>query len=298
MSAHAIVGRTCAQRLKSVLALEVAQLRRGRTAIGLATVMVENDFGSAAYEHRLRSLSAELDVHFRSHVVPADVQLSALLDIIADLNVAEDVSGILVLRLLPSHIDEATVFRGLQPEMDIKSLHPETGLLALGLPRFVPSTAASVVHLRDTWLESVGEECADFYHRSLIVVGRSKNFGKPAILLGYVRELSSRSTSGRVIRSGSAGTRGVPTSSFSPLARWNWSRQNTSARPRWSSTWASIPQRSRQPGTNGGRRRLHLGRPVCSGHHSSARRPRPCHGRGVAAQHGAGCGAVRWRLRQ
>jgi 5,10-methylene-tetrahydrofolate dehydrogenase/methenyl tetrahydrofolate cyclohydrolase len=59
------------------------------------------------------------------------------------------VSGILVLRPLPPQIDEATVFRCIRPEKDIEAVHPENaGLLALGVPRFVPSTAASAFHLR------------------------------------------------------------------------------------------------------------------------------------------------------
>jgi hypothetical protein len=59
----------------------------------------------------------------------------------------------------------------------------------VGTPRYVPSTAASVFHLLDTWLDTVGEDRADFYHRSLIVVvGRSNNVGEPAISLAYDRQ--------------------------------------------------------------------------------------------------------------
>jgi len=53
----------------------------------------------------------------------------------------------------------------------------------------VPSTAASIFSLLDSWLDSVGEDRASFYHRSLIVVvGRSSNVGKPAISLAYDRQ--------------------------------------------------------------------------------------------------------------
>jgi methylenetetrahydrofolate dehydrogenase (NADP+) / methenyltetrahydrofolate cyclohydrolase len=94
------------------------------------------------------------------------------------------------LRPLPPHVNEAVVFRAIDPCKDIEAVHPENaGLLALGVPRFVPSTAASAFHLLDTWLDEVGEDRADFYHRSLIVVvGRSNNVGKPAISLGYDRQ--------------------------------------------------------------------------------------------------------------
>jgi methylenetetrahydrofolate dehydrogenase (NADP+)/methenyltetrahydrofolate cyclohydrolase len=69
-------------------------------------------------------------------------------------------------------------------------VHPENaGLLALGTPRFVPSTPAAVFHLLDTYLDTVGEDRAQFYRRStMVVVGRSNNVGKPAVSLGYARQ--------------------------------------------------------------------------------------------------------------
>src|SRR5206468_120703 len=117
--------------------------------------------------------------HYAARRLPANASQSQLLGLIAELNAAPEVSGILVLRPLPDHIDEATVFQALAPLKDIEAVHPENaGLLALGAPRFVPSTAASVFHLLDNWLDSIGENRADFYHRSLIlVVGRSNNVG-------------------------------------------------------------------------------------------------------------------------
>jgi methylenetetrahydrofolate dehydrogenase (NADP+) / methenyltetrahydrofolate cyclohydrolase len=73
---------------------------------------------------------------------------------------------------------------------DVEALHPENaGLLALGVPRYVPSTVASVYHVLDSWLDESGQDRFAFYHRSLIVVvGRSNNVGKPAVSLAYDRQ--------------------------------------------------------------------------------------------------------------
>jgi methylenetetrahydrofolate dehydrogenase (NADP+)/methenyltetrahydrofolate cyclohydrolase len=195
MSAQVIDGRAAARALKEGLTVDVARLREDRIGIGLATVMVGDGFSSGAYERRLRRLTAELGVPYLSRSLPGDAAEADLLDVLAELNSSPEVSGILILRPLPAHIDEATVFRAIAPHKDIEAVHPENaGLLALGTPRFVPSTAASVFHLLDTWLDSVGENRADFYHRSLIVVvGRSNNVGKPAISLGYERQATVES---------------------------------------------------------------------------------------------------------
>jgi methylenetetrahydrofolate dehydrogenase (NADP+) / methenyltetrahydrofolate cyclohydrolase len=190
-----IDGRAVARRLKAGLTGKIQQLREGGVGIGLATVLVGDDYGSAAYERRLRRLSQELGIPYEQHVVPATAGQDELVGVVSALNERPDVSGVLVLRPLPEHVDESVVFRAIAPEKDIEAVHPENaGLLALGVPRFVPSTAASVFHLLDSWLDGVGEDRAAFYHRSLIVVvGRSNNVGKPCISLGYARQAAVKS---------------------------------------------------------------------------------------------------------
>jgi methylenetetrahydrofolate dehydrogenase (NADP+) / methenyltetrahydrofolate cyclohydrolase len=130
-----------------------------------------------------------------------------VIDVVAELNRSPAVSGILVLRPLPPQIDEATVFRCIRPEKDIEAVHPENaGLLALGVPRFVPSTAASAFHLLDTWLEDSGENRADFYRRStIVVVGRSNNVGKPAVSLAFERQAAVLSIDEWASRTGGLG---------------------------------------------------------------------------------------------
>ncbi|NMH82099.1 bifunctional 5,10-methylene-tetrahydrofolate dehydrogenase/5,10-methylene-tetrahydrofolate cyclohydrolase, partial [Pseudonocardia xinjiangensis] len=190
MNVQVIDGRACARALKQSLEADVAGLHGEGLGIGLATVVVGEEYGSAAYERRLHRLADEFGVAYSPQVLPADAGQDQVMARISELNADPGVSGILVLRPLPPHIDETAVFRAIEPRKDIEAVHPENaGLLALGVPRFVPSTAASCFHLLDTWLDSVGEDRADFYHRSLIVVvGRSNNVGKPAISLGYERQ--------------------------------------------------------------------------------------------------------------
>jgi methylenetetrahydrofolate dehydrogenase (NADP+)/methenyltetrahydrofolate cyclohydrolase len=190
-----IDGAAAAHALKDDLAREIARLQPGRAAIGLATVQVGGDYSATAYDRRLRRLAGQLGVRFERHALPADTAQEELLDLIAELNWRPEVSGILILRPLPRHIDESLVFQSVNACKDIEAVHPENaGLLALGVPRYLPSTAASVFHLLDTWLDAAGESRPDFYHRSLIVVvGRSNNVGKPCVSLGYDRQAAVES---------------------------------------------------------------------------------------------------------
>jgi methylenetetrahydrofolate dehydrogenase (NADP+)/methenyltetrahydrofolate cyclohydrolase len=190
MTAQIIDGRKIAHTLKADVTAEVDDLRASGAPCGLTTLVVGDDYGSRAYARRLDRTADELGVPYEQVTLPGTATQDEVLAVVHRLNTDPTVSGILVLRPLPRQVSEVEVFRALAPEKDIESVHPENaGLLALGAPRFVPSTAASIFYLLDSWLDSVGEDRPSFYHRSLIVVvGRSNNVGKPAISLAYERE--------------------------------------------------------------------------------------------------------------
>src|ERR1700730_18027491 len=190
MTAEVIDGRKIAKALTADVALEVDQLSAEGITCGLATVAVGDDFSASAYQRRLERIANELGVPYRHVSLAAASQPDEVLSAIHDLNADPAVSGIVVLRPLPEQVSEADVFCALAPVKDIESVHPENaGLLALGTPRYIPSTAAAVFHILDSWLDESGANRVEFYRRSrIVVVGRSNNVGKPAIALGYTRQ--------------------------------------------------------------------------------------------------------------
>jgi methylenetetrahydrofolate dehydrogenase (NADP+) / methenyltetrahydrofolate cyclohydrolase len=207
VSAQLIDGRKIAESLKADVALEVRQLEAGGIRCGLATVTVGEEYSSKAYERRLGRIAAELGVPRKHVALPAACTQDDLVAAVRRLNADPAVSGILVLRPLPGRISEAVVFAALSPVKDVEAVHPENaGLLALGTPRYVPSTAASAFHVLDRWLDETGEDPADFYHRSfIVVVGRSNNVGKPAVSLAYDRQAAVESVDEWASRNGRLG---------------------------------------------------------------------------------------------
>lgn len=190
MTAEVIDGRAIARDLKDEVAREAKQLRADGLSCGLAVVLVGETYSAVAYERRLSRLARELDVPYRRCGLPAECSQAELVATVRALNADETVSGILVLRPLTDRIHEPAVFASLSVLKDVEAVHPENaGLLALGTPRYVPSTAASVFHILDTWLRAQGHDLPSFYRRSsVVVVGRSSNVGKPAVSLAYARQ--------------------------------------------------------------------------------------------------------------
>ncbi|MHA6626210.1 bifunctional 5,10-methylenetetrahydrofolate dehydrogenase/5,10-methenyltetrahydrofolate cyclohydrolase [Pseudonocardia sichuanensis] len=190
MTAELIDGRAVAKALTDDVRDELEALAADGVRCGLATVQVGTDYAAAAYERRLRRVAGELGIDYRHYFLDGATATAAVVRVVHELGADPAVHGVLVLRPLPAHVDEAAVFRALDPAVDVEAVHPENaGLLALGAPRFVPSTPAAVFHVLDGWLDAVGEDRAAFYRRSTVaVVGRSSNVGKPAVALAMQRQ--------------------------------------------------------------------------------------------------------------
>ena len=189
MTAHLIDGDVLAAELRARVVDEMAELRASGVTPGLATVLVGDDYAAKVYERRLQRLAEELGCSYTSEHLNADAEEADALAIVGKLNADPRVSGILILRPLPKQVNEGHVYRTLDPLKDIEAVHPDNaGLLALGQPRFVPSTPASVFWMLDRYVEATGRDPKTFYNGlDLVLVGRSNNVGKPALWLGLAR---------------------------------------------------------------------------------------------------------------
>jgi methylenetetrahydrofolate dehydrogenase (NADP+)/methenyltetrahydrofolate cyclohydrolase len=207
MTAQVIDGTKIAEALKRDVMGEVADLARDGIRCGLATLAVGDDYTAGLYERRIASTAADLQVPHLHVELPADASQHDVRAAVEALNADPTISGVLILRPLPDHIDEVELFCALAPHKDIDAVHPENaGLLALGSPRFVPPTAASAFHVLDRWIDETGQDRDDFYHSSLIVVvGRSSNVGKPSVLLALQRQASVESVDEWATRNGQLG---------------------------------------------------------------------------------------------
>jgi methylenetetrahydrofolate dehydrogenase (NADP+)/methenyltetrahydrofolate cyclohydrolase len=181
-----IDGAAYAEDLRSSLLDELSALPDGA---GIATLLIGEDLAAQVYQRRIDRHAQELGVYSRPELLPGDATLGQVVGKIAELDADPQVSGILVLRPLPAHLEEARVFSVLPVLKDVEAQHPvNAGLLSLGMPRFVPSTPAAAFHMLDRYTASVGRDPEIAYDGlDLVLVGRSNNVGKPAAILGLQR---------------------------------------------------------------------------------------------------------------
>ncbi len=179
MPATLIDGKVIAEQINAETVVEIARLKnRCRVTPGLAVILVGENPASVTYVTMKDKMCARLGIHSERVNLPASIRESDLLDGINNLNLKQEIHGILVQSPLPSQISEETVFAAISPAKDVDGFHPlNVGKLAIGDPTgFVPCTPAGVHEL----LIRSGVKI-DGAH--VVVLGRSRIVGRPVSLI-------------------------------------------------------------------------------------------------------------------
>ncbi|MBK5945437.1 bifunctional methylenetetrahydrofolate dehydrogenase/methenyltetrahydrofolate cyclohydrolase [Rhodobacter veldkampii DSM 11550] len=181
MSATIIDGKAFAERLRGRVAAHVTRLKDGHGLTpGLAVVLVGEDPASQVYVRNKGKQTQETGMASFEHKLPADTTEADLLALIARLNAAPAVHGILVQLPLPAHLNAELVINAIDPAKDVDGFHiSNVGLLGTGQKAMVPCTPLGCLMLLRDHLGSLSGLEA-------VVVGRSNIVGKPMaqLLLG------------------------------------------------------------------------------------------------------------------
>ena len=177
MSARIIDGKARAERLTAEVAARVAaRVAAGRSAPGLAVVLVGENAASQIYVRNKRRTTGASGMASFAHDLPAEVTQAELLALIDRLNADPAVHGILVQLPLPKHVDPDAVAERIDPRKDVDGLHPyNLGRLALKRPLLRPCTPYGCM----TLLADTGE---DLVGRNAVVIGQSNIVGRPMAL--------------------------------------------------------------------------------------------------------------------
>lgn len=164
--------------IKDELILRADALRARGVVPVLAIVRVGAREDDLAYERGAEKRCASVHVDVRSVVLPencSDLELQAEIN---RLNRDKGVHGILLLRPLPAHLDEAAACAALAPEKDMDGI-TEASLAAVFSGNgkgHAPCTAQACVELLDYY----GIDCSG---KRAVVLGRSLVIGKPVAML-------------------------------------------------------------------------------------------------------------------
>ncbi len=178
MTAEILNGRAIGAEIKAELRGEVSRYvqLQGRSP-GLVIVRVGSEAASGVYTKAILRIADEISVNARLEQLPMLASSDELRSLLQQLNNDRAVHGILVQMPLPAHLSQRMVADTILPGKDIDGISSRSaGDLFLGLPSFLPSTAAAVMEI----LERIQ---ALLEGKRAVIVGRSNVVGKPLAMM-------------------------------------------------------------------------------------------------------------------
>ena len=178
MTAVIIDGRALGTEIRAELREDIHEyVREHGQAPGLAIVKVGGDAASGVYSRAILRIAEDVGVQARLEQLPETVSADELRSLLVHLNADKSTHGIIVQMPLPSHLSQKMVADTVAPEKDIDGISPQSaGNLFLGMPSFLPSTAAAVMEI----LERTKTPLAG---KRVVIIGRSNVVGKPLSLM-------------------------------------------------------------------------------------------------------------------
>lgn len=178
MSAQIIDGRQIAAAIKAEVKAEAKayMLRNGRK-MGLAVILVGDDFASSVYVRNKINACNETGIHSYAYKLPASTSEEEVIELIHRLNTDETVDGILVQLPLPAHMRQNVVLSHISVYKDADGFLAENaGNLMLGNPSLNACTPCGIIEL----IRSTGRPLDG---ANAVVIGRSNIVGKPTALM-------------------------------------------------------------------------------------------------------------------
>jgi methylenetetrahydrofolate dehydrogenase (NADP+)/methenyltetrahydrofolate cyclohydrolase len=173
-----IDGKAMAAELRAELRADVAKYvqQQGQTP-EVVVVRVGGDTASGVYSKAILRAAENVGLTARLEQLPTRTSGEELQELLQQLNASTQTRGVIVQMPLPGHLSQQMVADTVVAEKDIDGISPRSaGNLFLGLPSFLPATAAAVMEILErTHTPLVGKRA--------VVISRSNVVGKPLALM-------------------------------------------------------------------------------------------------------------------
>lgn len=176
MSANVILGIDVSRPIRKKIVERAENLRQHGWIPRLASLQIGHSPAADIYIRNQGRVAKKLNIDFENRIYPDDISQQEMLASIHALNVNPRVSGIILQRPVPKHLDLQQLQMAISPSKDVEGMHPSNiGKVVYDDFILGPCTSlASVEILRYTGVPLRGLE--------VVVVGHSEIVGKPIAL--------------------------------------------------------------------------------------------------------------------
>ena len=120
--AKLLEGKLLAEKIKEEIRGQVVSLRFKPV---LASIMVGENAGAAAYVKSQQKTAEALGIEYQLHKLAQDYSEAHLVDFIQKLNSNKSINGIIIQMPLPQQIDYKKISQFILPDKDIEGMHPQ-----------------------------------------------------------------------------------------------------------------------------------------------------------------------------
>lgn len=176
--AEVLKGNVVANKIKEKMTEDIEQLGKLGKIPTLGIVRLGQNPGDISYEKSIIKNCDKLGIETKVFEKDENINTEELIELIEELNHDNNISGILVFRPLPKHIDEEIITNTISPLKDVDCMHPLNlekifeGDLS-GFAPCTPKAAMEVLKYYDIPLEG----------KNVVVVNRSMVVGKPLAMM-------------------------------------------------------------------------------------------------------------------
>ena len=173
-----LLGKEVTAALHDRILAKVEKLGAKGIVPALQIIRVGENPGDLSYERGAAKRCETLGISLEKTALPADVPQEELLEVIQAANKNDKIHGVLLLRPLPKHLDQALIENALDPSKDVDCMTDASlcGVFTGKEIGFPPCTAQACMEILDHY----GIGCEG---KRAVVIGRSLVIGKPAAML-------------------------------------------------------------------------------------------------------------------
>ncbi|MFZ3111331.1 bifunctional 5,10-methylenetetrahydrofolate dehydrogenase/5,10-methenyltetrahydrofolate cyclohydrolase [Methanothrix sp.] len=168
-----IDGKALAGEVEAEALQRAKKLAEKGIVPGLATVLVGENPASQMYIRLKHSACSRAGIRSENVLLPESSTEEEIIAKIQELNLREDINGILLQLPLPGGLNPQRAMMSILPEKDVDGFHPRNmGALLLGAERLVPCTPRGIIYA----LERLDKKLEG---AEVVIIGHSNVVGKP-----------------------------------------------------------------------------------------------------------------------
>lgn len=176
--AEVLRGKPVADEIKEQIKVDIEELKKVGKEPTLGIVRLGSNPDDISYERSLIRNCETLGINAKVFEKDLEIDTEELVELLEKLNEDQSISGIIVFRPLPKHIDEAKVRESINPDKDVDCMHPLNlaKIFEGDMSGFVPGTPKSAM---DILLYNK----VDLEGKNVVIVNRSMVLGKPLAMM-------------------------------------------------------------------------------------------------------------------